>query len=194
MLPGGRKIPVGSWKPNTQHKQLIRLCWDHPPKVINCIADINCWMSNFLQFSTEKSEIPIVGWKKSEAENVFTVEINVSDIQWASLKPWYYVGHGFNFENHVTNIRRTALCHLKICKNLEQSYLRLETQVSVFIFNSLDYCYAPLAGSNPKFKNQLGSIQNGAASVLSCTQKFEYSRTQCRALKVLCNDMCYVKK
>ncbi len=62
-------------------------------KLINCIQDINLWMTrNFLQLNEENWNTHC--WsQESKIENLLTLGVTISEIQWASQKLRHYSGY-----------------------------------------------------------------------------------------------------
>ena len=98
-------------------------------KLINCIDDINYWMSrNFLKLNTDKTEMLIVAPKLQKQEmysHLASLSLKYSE-QVRNLG--IILETDLSFENHTTNITTTAFYQLKniyIYKNSEHSYLKL---------------------------------------------------------------------
>ncbi|XP_078020681.1 uncharacterized protein LOC144459834 [Epinephelus lanceolatus] len=140
----------------------------------NCLSEIKNWMQrNYLQLSSDKSDIIIIG----PTSHTRTTQ-NFSTL--SSSRHIWNLGIIFDsqlkFDHHFNYITRTAFFHLKNIARLRPSltYSAAETLIHAFITSRLDYCNIILYGSSSKVLNKLQHIQNTAAHLLTHTRSREH--------------------
>ena len=76
-----------------------------------------------------------------------------------------------SFENHIRNISRTALFHLR---NIAKIRNFLSKNDAAFVTSRLDYCNALLSGYMDEALNNLQLVLNTAARILTRIQKCDH--------------------
>ncbi len=82
----------------------------------------------------------------------------------------------FSFENHISNVTKTAFFHLRNIGKL-QNMLPVsdaENLVHAFMTSRLDYCNALLGGCPASSINKLQIVQNAVARVLTRSRKYDH--------------------
>ena len=142
--------------------------------LVNCISDLNQWLSqNFLKLNQDKTEVLVIGEKKAREELsalLKTVSLNCTN---KGKNLGVILDSDLNFEPHFNSIRKSSYYHLrnvaKVLPHINQA--NKEVVVHAFVTSRLDYCNALFTGLPKKAINQLQTIQNCAARVLTRTKK-----------------------
>ena len=142
--------------------------------LVNCISDLNQWLSqNFLKLNQDKTEVLVIGEKKAReklSEHLKTVSLSCTN---KAKNLGVILDSDLNFEPHFNSIRKASYYHLKnVAKVLPHvNQANKEVVVHAFVTSRLDYCNALFTGLPKKAINQLQTIQNAAARVLTKTKK-----------------------
>ena len=142
--------------------------------LVNCLNDINAWMSrNFLRLNQDKTEVLLIGKKADReqlAKHLSTISLN-STHQVKNLG--VILDSNLTFESHIKSIAKTSFYHLRNIAKVKPflSQTDAERLVHAFVSSRLDYCNALFSGLPKKTISQLQIIQNAAARVLTKTKR-----------------------
>ena len=153
--------------------------------LVNCISDLNQWLSqNFLKLNQDKTEVLVIGDKKAREKlsaNLKSVSLNCTN---KAKNLGVILDSDLNFEPHFNSIRKASYYHLKnVAKVLPHvNQANKEVVIHAFVTSRLDYCNALFTGLPKKAINQLQTIQNAAARVLTKTKKREHIKPVLKSL------------
>ncbi len=142
--------------------------------------------NNFLLLNSDKTEILLIGPKKQYTESL--------GLQFATRRMYCYFLYSQNlgvildsnlsFENHISNVTKTAFFHLRNIAKLRNMLpvSDAEKLVHAFMTSRLDYCNALLGGCPASSINKLQVVQNAAARVLTRSRKYDHITPILRSL------------
>ncbi len=87
-----------------------------------------------------------------------------------------YIDSNLSFENHISNVTKTAFFHLRTIAKLWHmlSVSDAEKLVHAFVTSRLDYCKALLGGCPASSTNKLQIVQKAAFRVLTRSRKYDH--------------------
>ena len=142
--------------------------------LLNCISDINVWMSqNFLQLNQNKTEVIIIGDKAEREKLSAHLKTLALNTKHQARNLGVIFDADLNFETHIKNITKTSFYHLRNIAKVQPFLSQADTErlMHAFITSRLDYCNSLLSGLPKKNISQLQMIQNAAARVLTKTRR-----------------------
>ena len=143
-------------------------------RLINCISDVNNWLShNFLKLNQDKTEVLVIGEKSARDDIIARLETRSITCTDKAKNLGVILDSDLNFIPHFNHIRKTSFYHLKnIAKILPLiSQPSKEILVHAFITSRLDYCNSLFTGLPKQELNRLQLIQNAAARLITNTKK-----------------------
>ena len=154
-------------------------------RLINCISDVNNWLShNFLKLNQDKTEVLVIGEKSARDDIIARLETRSITCTDKAKNLGVILDSDLNFIPHFNHIRKTSFYHLKnIAKILPLiSQPSKEILVHAFITSRLDYCNSLFTGLPKQELNRLQLIQNAAARLITNTKKRAHIKPILRSL------------
>ena len=142
--------------------------------LVNCISDINVWMSqNFLQLNQDKTEVLVIGEKNEREKLTAHLKTLALNTKHQARNLGVILDSDLNFETHIKNIIKTSFYHLRNIAKVQPFLAQADNErlMHAFITSRLDYCNSLLSGLPKKAISQLQTIQNAAARVLTKTRR-----------------------
>ncbi len=141
--------------------------------------------NNFLLFNSDKTEILLIGLKNStqsilnSTQSILDHNLQLDRCTVTSSRVknlGVILDSNQSFENHISNVTKTAFFHLRIIAKLRNmwSVSDAEKLVHAFMTSRLDYCNALLGGCPAASINKLQIVQNTAARVLTRSRKYDH--------------------
>ena len=82
--------------------------------LVNCISDINVWMSqNFLQLNQDKTEVLVIGEKNEREKLTAHLKTQALNTKHQARNLGVILDSDLNFETHIKNIIKTPFYHLR---------------------------------------------------------------------------------
>ncbi len=135
--------------------------------------------SNFLLLNSDKTEILLIVPKNSTQNLLdYNLQLDVCPVPSSTVKNLGVIlDSNLSFENHISNITKTAFFHLRNIAKLRNmlSVSDAEKLVHAFMTSRLDYCNALLGGCPASSINKLQIVQNAAARVLTRSRKYDHT-------------------
>ncbi len=148
-------------------------------KLTVCVKNIKDWMtSNFLLLNSDKTEILLIGPKNS-TQNLLDYNLQLDGCNVTSstvTNLGVILDSNLSFENHISNVTKTAFFHLRNISKLRNMLSVSDTEklVHAFMTSRLDYCNALLGACPASSINKLQIVQNAAARVLTRSRKYDH--------------------
>ena len=147
-----------------------------------CLDDIQKWMGHFrLKMNCAKTECLLIAKKNMARDNNIYQLLSIGDER---IRPTdsavknlgVTMTSDMSFDAHVTNVVRASFAQLKSLSRIKRFLDKksLEKLVHAFITSRVDYCNALLLGAPARVLRRLQSVQNAAARLITCTQKFQH--------------------
>ena len=144
-----------------------------------CIRDIRNWMTTqMLKLNDDKTEVLVITSK--HRQKCFFPSLKVGNIDVKTSKMARNIGVIFDdevlLEQHVKNITQQAFYHIRNIAKIRK-FLTVESTKSVvhaLITSKLDYCNSLLYGLPKYLVKKVQMIQNTAARLVCCCQRYEH--------------------
>ncbi len=148
-------------------------------KLTECVKNVKYWMTNnFLLLNSDKTEILLIGPKKSTQNLLdYNLHLDGCPVTSSTVKNLGVIlDSNLSFENHISNVTKTAFFHLRNIVKLRNMLpvSDAEKLVHAFMTSILDYCNALLGGCPASSINKLEIVQNAAARVLTRSRKYDH--------------------
>ncbi len=155
-------------------------------KLTECVKNVKDWMTNnFLLLNSDKTVILLIGPKNS-TQNLLDYNLHLDGCTVTS-SPVKNLGvildsnlsyfHSYlENQNHISNVTKTAFCHLRNIVKLRNilPVSDAEKLVHAFMTSRLDYCNALLGGCPASSINKQQIVQNAVARVLTRSRKYDH--------------------
>ena len=154
-----------------------------------CISDVSEWMhTNFLKLNHDKTEYIVISSKHSKINSDNISHIKVGNVTVKSTHAVKNIGAIFDehltMEDHISSMCRSCYVHIrnigKIRKYLTQP--AAEKLIHAFVSSRLDHHNSLLYGLPQHLISRLQRIQNQAARIVCCIQKFDHIQPVLKSL------------
>ncbi len=144
-----------------------------------CVEDIRNWMTTrLLKLNDDKTEFILIQSryvKPVSAPPLLVGQAEV-DVSPSARNIGVVFDEYMSMDSHVTNVAKISFFHLrnigKIRKNLTVDSTKTITHA--FVSSKLDYCNSLLAGLPAVTTDKLQAVQDSAARIVMCKQKYDH--------------------
>jgi exonuclease III len=146
-----------------------------------CLFEMKVWLAdNHLKLNEEKTEFMVIGQKANVQKLPSPHEIQVGDATISASEKAKNIGAvidtQLNMVSHVNHISKSCYVHLRSIGRIRPNLTEdaAATLVHSFISSKLDNANSLLYGIPEKVMTKLQVIQNNAARIVTCSQKFDH--------------------